>query len=452
MLAWMFALPAHAQSTCTAIPQRVTSNSSMAPGPVPGWTVSPFGSWTANLLGDSSAQHWDNQGGITPALPTSFDSMTQPLTDVSGGGVLQFDVAWNNAMNDTFLITGNQGWDGNGVRLVISYGGTQYVEVLTSPFQNLNPAGAGKPGPTTGSSLSALNGATLLSGTIPTPSTILSGSTATFNWSTLRVQLPDNIPQDASLVIGVQRVNNGMPDGETDDIYVRNVTVSDRTLCVIKNTPNGPGGNFVFSAPNLDANLVTAGTQSTFNITTAGATSVAWDADTGTAGSQPAIVNANPVIITETSLASLYQLTGAVCDNGVSVSVSGSAATIGTIPAGTQVSCTLTNRRLFADLSIAKTNTPSLGALDQSGDTLTKGTTTSYSIVVTNNGPDAATGAILKDPASSRTGLTCTTPPTCSGSACPAGPLTVASLDSGLVLGTLANGASVTLTLICTVQ
>ncbi|MBX9403858.1 hypothetical protein K4L06_21350 [Lysobacter sp. BMK333-48F3] len=43
-------------------------------------------------------------------------------------------------------------------------------------------------------------------------------------------------------------------------------------------------------------------------------------------------------------------------------------------------------------------------------------------------------------------------PRTCSGSACPAAPLTVAALDSGVALGLLANGATMTVTLACTVN
>ncbi|MEI2455963.1 prealbumin-like fold domain-containing protein [Lysobacter firmicutimachus] len=134
---------------------------------------------------------------------------------------------------------------------------------------------------------------------------------------------------------------------------------------------------------------------------------------------------------------------------------SGSGTRFNVTPvAGDDLTCTFANtRNPRANLTITKTNTPGVnGNVDQSGDTLSRGASTSYVIVVGNSGPDAVTGAILRDPVANRSGLNCTAPPTCSGSACPAAPLTVAALDSGVALGTLANGASVTVTLTCTVN
>lgn len=132
---------------------------------------------------------------------------------------------------------------------------------------------------------------------------------------------------------------------------------------------------------------------------------------------------------------------------------SGSGTTFNlTAAAGDDLICTFTNtRNPLADLVITKTNTPGSGASDQPADTLARGATTAYTIVVTNNGPDAVTGAVLTDPPGSRQGLTCTSPPSCTGTACPAG-LTLAQLESGVALGTLANGASVTVALTCTVD
>ncbi|MEI2457460.1 DUF6923 family protein [Lysobacter firmicutimachus] len=132
---------------------------------------------------------------------------------------------------------------------------------------------------------------------------------------------------------------------------------------------------------------------------------------------------------------------------------SGSGTTFNlTAAAGDDLSCTFTNtRNPIADLSITKTNTPGSGPNDQAGDTLTRGASTTYTIVVTNNGPDTVAGAILVDPPGGRSGLSCTAPPVCTGAACPAG-LTLAQLESGVALGALANGATVTVTLSCTVN
>lgn len=112
---------------------------------------------------------------------------------------------------------------------------------------------------------------------------------------------------------------------------------------------------------------------------------------------------------------------------------------------------------LSSDLSITKTNTPGLGAVDQPADTLTRGTTTVYSIVAANGGPTAADGTVLRDPPLA--GLTCTTA-TCAvttGTAtCPTatGAALVTALQStaGAVIPTMGANSSVTVTLTCTVQ
>lgn len=112
-----------------------------------------------------------------------------------------------------------------------------------------------------------------------------------------------------------------------------------------------------------------------------------------------------------------------------------------------------------ADLSVTKTNTPAAGPVDQAADTVSAGATTTYTLVVTNNGPGTATGAVLRD--APGTGLTCppanvaTCSSTASPSACPAGPITVANLASGVTLGTLPSTAgsnTVTIAFSCTVQ
>ncbi|MGO1001839.1 hypothetical protein [Lysobacter sp. CA196] len=134
---------------------------------------------------------------------------------------------------------------------------------------------------------------------------------------------------------------------------------------------------------------------------------------------------------------------------------SGSATSFTLTPvAADDLTCTFSNTRLpRADLTITKTNTPGVnGNVDQSGDTLASGATTLYTIVVSNAGPDAVTGAIVRDPIAGRSRLTCTAPAVCTGSACPAGPLTMAALDTGIALGALANAATVTITLSCTVN
>ena len=93
------------------------------------------------------------------------------------------------------------------------------------------------------------------------------------------------------------------------------------------------------------------------------------------------------------------------------------------------------------DLQITKTN----GAT-----TVYSGATVQYTLVVTNNGPDSATGAVVTDVPGA--GLTCpaSNPVTIIGPGAPAGSFTLADLMGvGITLGTLANGQSVTITYSC---
>lgn len=138
--------------------------------------------------------------------------------------------------------------------------------------------------------------------------------------------------------------------------------------------------------------------------------------------------------------------------------LSGNTLTVGST--GTAVVCRYTNTRRVAGLTITKTNTPGVnGDIDQASDTVTRNdpATTTYSIVATNTGPDAADGARLRDIAS--TGLTCTTA-TCAvttgAATCPAetgAPLAAAlQLPTGVAIPALPANSSITVTLTCTAQ
>lgn len=113
---------------------------------------------------------------------------------------------------------------------------------------------------------------------------------------------------------------------------------------------------------------------------------------------------------------------------------------------------------LCAELSISKTNTPASGPNDQPADSVLSGTATTYTLVVTNNGPDPVTGARISDTPGSglicppANAVACTSP---AAGACPAGPLTVADLTAGIALGTLpatAGSNTATFAFSCTVQ
>lgn len=107
-----------------------------------------------------------------------------------------------------------------------------------------------------------------------------------------------------------------------------------------------------------------------------------------------------------------------------------------------------------ADLSITKTNTPGVnGEVDQANDVVTSGATTTYTLVVTNNGPDVVSGAIVSDVISSGLNCAANNPVTIEDAGVPSGAFTISDLTGGgIALATLANGEFSTLTYSCQVN
>lgn len=97
-----------------------------------------------------------------------------------------------------------------------------------------------------------------------------------------------------------------------------------------------------------------------------------------------------------------------------------------------------------ADLQVTKSNGVNI---------VTSGNTVTYSVVVTNTGPDPVTGAMVTDVVGA--GLTCpaSNPVTITGSGVPGGSFTITDLTgAGIALGTLNTGQSATLTYSCQVN
>jgi uncharacterized repeat protein (TIGR01451 family) len=210
-----------------------------------------------------------------------------------------------------------------------------------------------------------------------------------------------------------------------------------------------PSGRFV--ATDQFA-LTIAGTGGPASVTTTGAGVTATGVATLNPGAIGAIYTLSETGVAGTNLGDY--VTTYSCSNaltgGQTPSGSGASFTV-TAVVGDDLTCALSNtRNLKADLSISKTN--SVG-------TLVSGTTTTYTIVVNNAGPDAANGATLQDPAVA--GLSCTGNAVCAasgGAACPGGAVNasgvtipVTSLQAGVAIPTFPNGGSLNVQLTCLV-
>ena len=219
-------------------------------------------------------------------------------------------------------------------------------------------------------------------------------------------------------------------------------------IVMVKNTTLGDG-TFAFAA--------TGNRVANFNITTV--------AGTGSTALALQRIYPDPLGSTETVTETVpagWRLDSIGC---TFLAPNGSTGTVGsvTIPAvtvpltrGYDYTCTFANHKLTADVVLTKTNTPGVnGDVDQPADGVVSGAASNYAIRVINNGPDAADGTVVTDPAP--TNLTCATA-TCSaagGAACPAqtgAALVTALQGAGATVPTLPNGGAVTFALSCTVQ
>ena len=203
----------------------------------------------------------------------------------------------------------------------------------------------------------------------------------------------------------------------------------------IKTVPNGDTGSFNLSV-----------------ISGAGTTSVADQGNAGLTGYQQSL--SGSVTVTETSgsntsltkyvtaINCINDQTNAVITPTSTTVVGNTRSAVINPPANTDSSCTFTNTR-SANLGISKTNGVT---------TLLAGSTTTYTLSVTNGGPSDGDGTVLKDPLV--TGLNCTQV-TCAGvsggAACPiAGNVTMAALQgAGISLPVLPSSSTVTFSVAC---
>ena len=190
---------------------------------------------------------------------------------------------------------------------------------------------------------------------------------------------------------------------------------------------------------------------------TGGASALAATCDalaTAPAGLQVTVGTCTPA----TPVASLAAGSSISCNVSIKVPNSGSYtvtgltgadndANGGTTPGGNNSTVLTRTVTLVADLGITKSN-------GVSG--VVAGSTTVYDIVVTNNGPSPADGAVVRDPAAAGlncTALSCPSANLVGGAVCPSGAgFTLTSLQgSGIAIPALPGGGAVTLRLSCEV-
>ena len=200
---------------------------------------------------------------------------------------------------------------------------------------------------------------------------------------------------------------------------------------------------------------VANGDPGTFNLSVIsglGTTTVANQGNAGLTGYQQSL--SGSVTVTETSGSNtsitkyvsavncINDETNAVITPTSTTLVGNTRSAVITPPANRDSSCTFTNTR-SANLAISKTNGVS---------TLAAGSTTTYTITVSNGGPSDADGAVLKDPIA--TGLSCTQT-SCmgasGGASCPLpGAVTIASLQgAGITLPAVPASSTVTFSVVC---
>ena len=156
-----------------------------------------------------------------------------------------------------------------------------------------------------------------------------------------------------------------------------------------------------------------------------------------------------PVALTETAPSGGFTVTAINCTGlgaggtqTVNVPNRTVALNAAAVAAGSTIVCTFTNALPSSDFSITKTNGVS---------TLASGAATTYTIRVTNNGPDSATGAILSDPAVTGLNKTAVACSAAVGNKCVTAP-SVAQLEGGtFALPALAAGEFYEITVTATV-
>lgn len=227
-------------------------------------------------------------------------------------------------------------------------------------------------------------------------------------------------------------------------IPAANYRANQTLTCTLTNTRQSTlalAKRWVNAAVNDTAALsATGGTNAASLASTANTAS---ETDTGTA---VAVAAGNVITLAETlgaGNARTYTASAWSCTGG---NLSGNTLTLTAAHTGLDIVCTITNTARLTDLSISKTSDAPSAV---SGDLRT------FTVLVTNTGPEAADGAIVAD--TPGTGLTCPpagNPVTCTaagGAQCPASGALSGLTGSGVAIPTLPSGGTVTFLVPCRV-
>jgi uncharacterized repeat protein (TIGR01451 family) len=185
----------------------------------------------------------------------------------------------------------------------------------------------------------------------------------------------------------------------------------------------------------------------------AGIVTASWTCDAGTGGGTCGGAGGTGALDTTADLPAGGSITY-VLTMAVPADFSGDLANVATVdaPAGFTDIDTGDNTATDTDTAAPRANLTIVKTA--SDDQVTSGGQVSYTLQVTNNGPDAADGAVLTDPPVS--GLDCSTGTlTCgmetSGAICPAAPAVVDLQGGGVAIDTFPAGSSLQFVLTCTV-
>jgi uncharacterized repeat protein (TIGR01451 family) len=267
-------------------------------------------------------------------------------------------------------------------------------------------------------------------------------------------------PSNAVLSVAA---GSSVPAGLTFNTSTGNVDVA----------PGTPAGTYSFDYTICEALNPTNCQTATISVTVVAA-AIAADPDTvagvnGATGSPNVLdvldgdtLNGSPVTLAQVNLTVTTPATPA--SPGAPVPTLNPATGQVSVPAGTPAGtytityqiCEQLNPTNCATNTATVTVNPSVDLVITKSNGTTSvfsGSTTTYTLTVTNNGPDAATGAVVTDTPGA--GLTCPAGNvlTFSGPGAPVGSYTIADLiGPGITLGTLGNGQSVTITYSCQVN